>query len=142
VNIVLKNLKTVALDSNIFIYYFEENPEFGKAAKKIFDALSSNTLSATTSTVSLIELLAKNDLPENIARQLEEDFFSIPNLSVSEVNREIAATAARIRRKYGFRLPDAIQLACGKLNKAHAFISNDEGLKRFNELKVILIKDI
>lgn len=141
-NIALKKLKLIALDSNVFIYYFEENPKFGSASKKIFNALSVKILRGITSILSLAELLSKKDLPENIASQVEEDFFEIPNLSILEVNREIAATAARIRRKYGFRLPDSIQLATAKLNKARAFISNDEKLKRFKELKVILIKEV
>lgn len=41
-----------------------------------------------------------------------------------------------------FRLPDSIQLATAKLNKAKAFITNDERLKSFKELKVVLIKEI
>lgn len=139
---VLKNLKLVALDSNVFIYYFEENPQFGEYSKKIFDALNANTLNGITSTVSLIELLSKKNLPESIAKQLEIDFFEIPHMAILEVDCAVATTAAKIRRKYGFRIPDSIQLATAKLAKAKAFISNDERLKQFKELKIILLSEI
>lgn len=139
---LLKNLKSVALDSNVFIYYFEENPQFGNASKKIFNALSIKALTGFTSTISLIELLSKQDLPENIARGLEKSFYEIPNLSILDVNHQIATAAAEIRRKYGFRLADSIQLAAAKLSRAKAFISNDERIKKFKELKVILISEI
>lgn len=56
-----------------------------------------------------------------------------------EVDRDVAREAAAIRRKYGFRLLDAVQLATAKLNKAQIFVSNDKGLQKFKELKVIAL---
>ena len=58
------------------------------------------------------------------------------------VDRTITVEAARIRREYGFRLPDSIQLATALFGKANALITNDERLKKFKELKVINLKDI
>lgn len=138
-NIALSKFKRVALDSNIFIYYFEANPEFGPTSKKLVDSLSAKNITGVTSIISLLELLSKKGLPKNIARQLEEDFFEIPNLTVSELTREITVATAGIRRKYGFRLSDSIQLATAKLNKAQAFVTNDRRLKGFKELPVILL---
>lgn len=135
------NHKLVALDSNIFIYNLEENPGFVKFTDIIFQNLSANKLKATTSILSLTEILSYPKT-ETVVKEITSDFFSTPNLLVLEVNREVALEAARIRRKYAYRLPDSIQLATALVTKATAFITNDSRLKRFKELKIILIKDL
>ncbi|KKR80523.1 MAG: PilT protein domain protein [Candidatus Daviesbacteria bacterium GW2011_GWA1_41_61] len=138
----LNKLKLVGLDTNIFIYYFEQNSEFGQSAKKIFDLLSTNSLNTVTSVISLMEILSPDFLSKVAARETEKKFFDIPNLKVLNVDRTITVEAARIRREYGFRLPDSIQLATALFGKANALITNDERLKKFKELKVINLKDI
>lgn len=137
----LERLKFIGLDSNIFSYQFHQNPVFGPITKKIFDLLSSNKLQATTSFITLIEILSVKTSPSKI-KGLQELFLSTPNLTVSEINLEISLEAARIRRRYSFRSPDAIQLATAISLKTKAFISNDEKLKRFKQLKVILLREI
>ncbi len=135
------NHKLVGLDSNIFIYNLEENLEFIKFTDIIFQNLSANKLKATTSIISLTEILSypKTD---SVVKEITSDFFSTPNLLVLEVNREVALEAAAIRREYKYRLPDSIQLATALATKATAFITNDSRLKRFKKLKIILIQDL
>lgn len=134
-------IKLVALDSNIFIYNLEQNPDFVKFSDKVFQKLASNKLKAVTSIITLTEILSYPNT-ERVINQLRDDFKSTPNLSIFEVNEEIALEAANIRREYRFRLPDSIQLATAKQAKAKAFITNDERLKKFKELKVILISEV
>ena len=135
------NNNLVALDSNIFIYNLEGNSEFVKFTDSIFKKLLANKLKAVTSIVSLIEILSFQKT-SNVAKQLTEDLFSTPNLEVFDVNQEIAVEAAKIRREYGFRLPDAIQLATAKCANTEIFITNDQKLKKFKLLKVILLKEV
>ena len=136
-----KNLKKVALDSNIFIYNLEQNSDYIKYTDDIFSRLISKKLRGITSIISLTEILSF-PATENVEGKIIESFLDTPNLKVFDVNLFIATEAARIRREYGFRLPDSIQLATAKLNKAQAFISNDERLKKFKEIIVIRLKDI
>ncbi len=133
--------KLIGLDSNIFSYQFHKQPIFGPIAKEIFDAISLNELHAITSIITLTEILSVK-APLIKLKQLEKQFSETPNLSVIEVTYEIAQEAAKIRRKYGFRLPDAIQIATAKLSKAKAFITNDNRLKTYKGLKVILLSEI
>lgn len=134
-------LKRVALDSNVFIYHFEENKEFITFTRKIFYSLSLNNLKAITSVVSIIETLSFSS-PQKVINEIKQAFFTLPNLEIFDVDQAISLEAARIRRKYKFRLPDSIQLATAKLNKAKVFISNDKRLKQFKELKVTLLKEV
>lgn len=139
-NGIAKN-NLVALDSNIFIYNLEENPEFVKFTDLIFKRLILNKIKAATSIISLTEILSYQRT-SNAVKQLTEDFLSTPNLEVFDIDQQIAVEAARIRREYGFRLPDAIQLATALRSKAQAFISNDKKITKFKELSIILLSDI
>lgn len=137
----IANLDLVALDSNVFIYLFESNPEFIKYVNPIFEALLQNRLDAVTSAVSIIEVLSYPSPPEVIAG-IKEGFATIPNLNIVNLNQEIALEAAEIRRKYGFKLPDAVQLATALSAKAKAFITNDHRLKSFKKIKIISLLDL
>ena len=131
----------VGLDTNIFIYYFQKHPLFGPKTREMFEYFSENKIVAITSNITLIELLAF-PLPPNLLKQLENDLLSFPILKVQEVTNQIALESARIRREYGFRLPDSIQIATALQAKAQAFISNDQKLKQFKGLKVVLLKQV
>lgn len=133
--------KIIALDSNIFIYNLEQNPDYVSQTDKIFKQLISKKIKAVTSIISMIELLSY-PATENVADQLTEDFTNTPNLTVFEINQGIALETARIRREHRFRLADAIQLATAILSKAKVFVTNDESIKRFKEIKVLMLKDI
>lgn len=137
----IKNLKSIALDSNIFIYNLEQNPHYTQFTDVLFNRLILNDLKAVTSIISLTEILSYPET-EKVEKQIVEDFFNTPNLQVSDVDQEIARKAAKIRRKYGFRLPDSVQLATALQAKAKAFVTNDERLKTLKELKIILLKEI
>lgn len=134
-------IKKVSLDSNIFIYNLENNPQFVLYTDKIFKKLIENKLKASTSIISLIELLSFPNT-ENLANKIAEDFYETPNLSVVDITAEVAKKAAQIRRDYKYKLPDSIQLATALLSKSQVFITNDQKLKSFKGLKVILLSEI
>jgi len=136
-----QSLKLIALDTNVFIYYFESDETFGKNAKLIFDQLTANKLRGVTNITALAELLSSPKLNKRAVKETKNLFLSVPNLEIYQVDENIAIESAQIRRKYGFRLLDAIQLATAQLAKAHVFISNDERLKKFKPLKVLLITE-
>lgn len=133
--------KSVSLDTNIFIYHFEENPEFTPYTAQIFEKIAQGEFRATTSVVSLIETLSYPS-PPVVIRGITETFLNFPNLEIINVNQQIALEAAKIRRKYGFRMPDSIQLATALFAKSNAFVTNDARLKGFKRLPIILLKSI
>lgn len=131
----------ICLDTNVFIYHFQKNPNYIDFTRKIFSSLASHRRRAVTSLVTLIELLSQT-LANKEVKTLDESFNNTPNLAIIDLNRKIALEAARIRREYKLRLPDAIQLATALDAKAQAFITNDDQLKRFKEVKVIMITNV
>lgn len=137
----IKKFKLIGLDSNVFIYLFEENPRFIKNCQLIFNLLDQGRLKAVTSIISVIEALSYPS-PPSILKEIQEGFKNISNLTILDVNQDIASEAAKIRRQYGFRLPDAIQLATARLSKAQAYITNDQRLKKFKLLHVLQLTEL
>lgn len=138
----IHKIKLCGLDTNVFIYYFENNPKYGERAKLIFDKLTENRLKAVTNITSLAELLASPKLTGEAVKETRSRFLSVPNLEIYLVDENIAIESAKIRRQYGFRLLDSIQLATAIEAGAKAFITNDDRLKKFKELKIILLNEL
>lgn len=134
-------IKLVGLDSNVFIYHFEQNSQFTRYTELIFQKLMNNKLKAVTSVLSLTEALAYPSPPE-VIEGIKTGFATAINLTIAAVSQEIAIEAAGIRREYGFKLPDAVQLATAISGKAQAFITNGHRLKYFKKLKIISLQDL
>jgi predicted nucleic acid-binding protein len=134
----MRNNKIIALDTNIFIYYFQQHPQFGISAKKNFELLIKNKARAVTSIITLIELLSLK-IPETEVNKFKSLYLETPNLATIEINQTIGIEAAKIRRIYGYRLPDAIQLATALYAKADKFITNDQKIKNFPKIKIDLL---
>ena len=134
-----QGISKIALDSNIFIYYFGGDPIFGPKTKAVFNLLKKKK--GVTSIITLTELLAfKTD--QKTLSEIEEAFFNTPNLNIADIDKAIAKNAARIRHKYGFRLADSFQLATAVAFKADIFVTNDKRLKSFPEVRIQLLSEI
>ncbi len=133
--------KVAALDTNIFIYYFEDNLLFAEKSEAIFDALAQGRLRAATSIITLSEILSASRFDKTAVKETRKQFLQVPNLEIYSVDEAIALKSAEIRRKYGFKLFDSIQLATALVSKAKVFITNDDRLKSFKEIKVVNLKD-
>lgn len=132
--------KLIALDSNVFIYHFEHNLKYAQHTTKIFSSLIDNSNSGITSVISVGEALSYPS-PSSVLKKIEEKFRTLPNFTIFDVTQEIAIKTAHIRREYKFRLPDAIQLATTSHAKADFFITNDKNLKKYKEVKVVLLEE-
>jgi len=53
-----------------------------------------------------------------------------------------AGSASTQRRSSIIRLPDALQIAAALAAGCEAFLTNDEGLQRVNEISVLIVSDI
>ena len=136
----MKNIITVGIDTNVFIYYFQQHPQFGHKAKNVFQSVTRGEIRAITSIITLIELLSLGGSDKDIEK-LKTIYLQTPNLKTFDITQSISIEAARIRRNYGYRIPDSIQLATSLYAKASVFITNDKRLQSFKEIKIRLLKD-
>src|ERR1035438_7589008 len=126
----LAGTRLIALDTSTFIYLIEKHPVFFGTVEPIFQAIDAGVVQASTSVLTLLEVLVKPLEANAIA--LADDFRAAvsasANLRVVAVDRSVAELAAGIRASYGYRSPDAIHLASAQLAGADAFVTNDDKL--------------
>lgn len=135
----LSYYQRVAIDTNVFIYFFGGHPRYGKTVLPLFISLEKGVLHGITTVISLLELLSSAQLPPAEIEALTHHYQNLQNLETISVTEEIAIKAAEIRRKYHFRIADALQLATAVVSNAEVFVTNDQKLQEFKEIKVVAL---
>ena len=92
------NFTKLGLDTNIFIYFFDRESPFHSIADKLFKDIVEKGRQIVTSTITLTELLSFRKVSKANIKRLEESIYSMPALSLVDVDKTIAIDAARIRR--------------------------------------------
>ena len=131
----------IYLDTNVFIYAVEGVAEHAAFIDKMFLLLDAGELIATTSELTLAEVLTK---PFELSRTAVVDICQemlVPShwLSMVPVSRNILVEAARLRAALKIRLPDAIHLCSAAEVGCTAFVSNDRRLKMPSGLTHVLL---
>jgi predicted nucleic acid-binding protein len=103
----------VAFDTAPIIYFIEANPTYDKLVSKIFNLVAAGEVSGWTSVISLSEVLVQPLISgrDDLHQAYRELLLNSSNFHTLPVNANVAENAARMRAKYGLRLPDAIQIA-------------------------------
>ena len=140
---IIKEFKAIALDTQVFIYHFQENTTYLPLTRRIFETIEHGETAASTSVVALMEILVK-PMHEGNSKAVEEYKFvlqTFPNLKLQSMDSVVSEKAAEIRATYNLRTPDAIQLASAMIAKAEAFLTNDHRLKRVEGIQIIVLKE-
>jgi len=138
----LVDYRRIGLDTNVLIYYIEEHPLFLKKVELLIDKIEDGKAIGITSYVTLLELLVKPILEGRIDLANQYKTILSNKLEMVPLDEAVSLKAAELRAKYGFRTPDAIQLASVIHRKGDVFITNDTGLKKTKEIKVLTLDDI
>jgi predicted nucleic acid-binding protein len=140
----LKSDDIVFLDTAPVIYFFEQHPDYFPALKSLFDHLYETNAQAITSIITYIELTThparqgKNQL----VRKYRDYLTNSSNISLFPLDMDIADHVVDMRAKYHFKTPDAIQLGTAVACGADYIITNDKAWQKFEEVKVLLIRDL
>lgn len=67
-------------------------------------------------------------------------FFDAGRLSIVEITAEVIARATNLRARYGFKTPDAIDLASAIEDKADFVVTGDSSLARCTEVAVRVLE--
>ena|SRR6266511_33489 len=134
----------VGLDTMIWIYEVEADPVFGSIVRSFFrDRLAAGSNRAGSSILALGELLVR---PLALGRaDLVQSFrtaiTSSTGFSVWDATRDVVEKAAELRAKYRLKMMDALHVASAVTNRADIFLTNDAGLRRVTEVKVLVVAD-
>lgn len=139
----LAKAKVVGLDTSVFIYFLENNPKYGPLAQITISGIEKGKWQGVTSTITLMEITVRPWQLGNeaVAREYEAVLVHFPNLTVVDVDRNVARAAAQLRARYNVSPPDALQVAAGMAYGAKAFLTNDKKLLKLQELVDILVLD-
>lgn len=134
----------IALDTNVFIYFLADHPRYGKWCGALFDKIERGRYAATTSTITLLELLVQpyRDHQDELAQKIFALSSTYPKLEWLPVTMATADRAAELRARYGLSTPDSIQLATAIVFKAERFYGNDRALRRVKELECVILDEV
>jgi len=103
----------VTIDSAPIIYLLEDHPHFLEDYLPLFERVEAGEIHAVLSVVTLAEVLAGplRHGNEIMADRYFRTLSTSCNWQVQSMDSELAFMAARIKTRYGLKLPDAIQVA-------------------------------
>jgi predicted nucleic acid-binding protein len=129
------------VDTMLFVYHFEDHPQYGPAAQRLLQATENDRLRLVTSVLSLMEVMVvpKREKQFQLCRRYRELFSSFPHLTVLSVDPPIAEAAADLRATYTLRTPDALHLATAIVAGAAAFVTEDRRLSKVSAIRMISI---
>jgi len=135
--------RRIALDTSIFIYYFESNPRYVELADCVFKWTEDPGNRAVTSTLTMTEVLVGPYKAED--EQRADALFGLlsqyPHLEWIVPDLEIAEAAARIRGRHRLRTVDALQAATAMHSGATCLVGNDATFRRVAGLEILLLDD-
>jgi len=144
IDAVLAGINRLGVDTSPFIYFAEKHPKYRDRVREIFRITEINDVEIITSVVTLTEVLVKplqsgDSVVENLYRVLlgDSDF-----VVITDIDKEIAERAALLRAKYNLKTPDALQMATALESNCGAFLTNDVGIKRVTEIRVLVLDEL
>jgi predicted nucleic acid-binding protein len=140
----LVNHNIVGLDTSIFIYHFEAHPRYLPLTQKLLTGVQAGQWTAITSIITVMELTVHpwQMGRSSVAREYEALLIHFPNLTLVDVNRDVARRAAQLRAHYNVRPADALQVATALLEGATTFVTNDRKLTWLSqEIEIIVLDD-
>jgi predicted nucleic acid-binding protein len=133
------DLGPVALDTQIFIYFIEEDERFLHLVKPVFESIDHGTLPATTSALTLMEVLVVPYRNGNsaLADRYEALLTRSRGLRCVEIDQSILKAAAQLRANLKLKPPDAIQVATALLTNCSALLTNDRRIPTTPGLRIL-----
>ena len=140
----LKKHRSLYLDTSAFIYLVERHPRYFPACEELFGAIEAGRTGASTSTLSLLEILVqpyrrKND---DLVLKFYALLTTYPHLNWVPVTLNVADRAAKLRAEYGLKTPDAIQAASALSCGASGFVCNDRAFGKVTEFESLILDDL
>ena len=116
-------------DANLFIYLFEQNPEWSPQVVQFREAMLARGDKLLTSWLTVGEVLTKpKELGNAILEKSYLNFFLSGSVDLIPFDGDAARRYAEIRSRERVRPADSIQLACAAAAGADLFVTNDTRL--------------
>lgn len=140
---VLTGCRDVVIDTNVFIYLFDDHPDFADVAEFIVNQAETDAFSAIITPITLSEIVVKPysmqcpDLADSCIRALH----SYRNIRCMNIDGKTAQMAGALRARYKKPLPDMFQAAMALQASVPILITNDKALCAVKEIQVLTLED-
>lgn len=126
----------VLVDSAPIIYILEGHARFAAYFAPLFQRHEDGEVALAVTTVTIAEVLTGplKAGEEALARRYRA---VLEAWQVVDFNSDIAESAARLRGKYGLKLPDAIQVASALSINAAALVTHDRDFSSVRGLRIL-----
>ena len=126
------------------IYFTESTVGYVNIMRAIFGHVIQQQIQLVTATITLTETLMKPLQANDTAfiAQYRTLFYSTQGMTLVPVRSVEAESAADLRARYNLLTPDALHVASAISSKCDALLTNDKGLKRVNELSILVLDDL
>ena len=127
------------LDTNWYIYAFEQITRYEPVARKIFEYVANTEATIIASELVRVELLPKL-IAEHKELQLQtyEAFLhQSREIKLVPVDADILEITIQLRAKYSLKTLDALHVATALYHHCTAFISNDRKIQQVKELPIL-----
>ena len=133
--------KGVVLDTMVFIYLFEDSPQFGSVSEFILEQGRLGKFESIVTPITAAELMVKplQNKRYDLADRYRIALRSMQNVVPVAFSFETGLIAGSLRAKYGLPLPDMIQVACAMQSKTPTLITNDKAMEQIGEAEVFLL---
>ncbi len=131
-------IRTVYIETNVFIYAVEGTKQYSEAPKRLIEFLRGRPGMAVTSEITFAEVLAPASrpgaLPLHIKRRIYLDLLLWSGfVGLVPVNRSVLIETADLRAVAKLRLPDAIHLVSAIQSRCQFLVSHDADFKTMPE---------
>ncbi len=139
----LRGHRLVLLDSCIWIYHLERNPDYVDLTRMLLRQVATGDCRGISSELTLLEIQMApiRQGQDEIAGEYEILLDNFPNLTLQPVDRNVLHRAVRLRARYKLKAPDAIILATGLELGASLAVTNDKQWKRVKGIDVVCLAD-
>lgn len=126
----------VLVDSAPIIYTLEAHPKFAAHFAPLFARHARGEVTLAVTTVCIAEVLTGplRAGEEALAKRYRA---TLEAWQTVDLTPDIAESAARLRGRYGLKLPDAIQLASALALDAHALVTHDRDFGQVRGMRVL-----
>lgn len=133
--------RRIALDTNIFIYWLEENSRYLAITDLVLSRIEEANCEAVTSVITMTELFVPayregNELRVSAYHGILTTYV---NLQWIDVDRPIADLAAQLRAEHKLQTPDAIQAATALRSGATGLVTNDPAFMRVEGIETAVL---
>lgn len=140
----LQDVTNLYVETAPFIYFTEARAAYADKMRAIFAEVSDGRLQILTSAVTIPETLIKplqaNDT--SLVSRYRTMFYRTKGIRVMSVSPSAGDLAADLRARYNLRTPDALHVACAIDTDCDAFLTNDTGIRRVSEIRILILDDL